>query len=98
MFNDPPPDDPYAEWRIVEPIVSDPYWFGNEIVLEDGYGELHSYTKEEWHEVLLLDKETLNYYYGMDNIDIILDFVRQGFWDEEDWERWRDAYATVHGV
>lgn len=96
--DDPPidPDEPY--FRVAEPILEEPYWFGNEVVIEDGYGDLRSYTKEEWHETLLADGDTIEYFFGMGHLDVIYELIYAGAWDDNDWEEWRDAYASVHGV
>lgn len=73
-----------------------PDWFGNEITLEDSYGELHSYTLNEWKEIVLLDAWEVEWAYGMDNLDIIYALEDAGYWDETDWEEWRVAYDRTH--
>lgn len=91
-------DDPFIEFRITEPLYQEPFWFGNEITVEDGFGDLRSYTKEEWHEILLNDADSLEYFFNLSHYDVIYELERAGAWDQEDWEDWRDAYASIHGV
>lgn len=98
MFYDDDYDGSIEDFRITEPINQPPLWFGNEVLYEDAYGELHSMTMEEWHETLLLGDDFIVDYFGDDTLGIIRDLEAAGYWTEEDWEEWRDAYASVHGV
>lgn len=85
-----------------EPIVwEDPYdeeygRFGEEIELLDALGEpIGSHTKEEWFQELLKPQEELLYEYGYGNIDLIYALQEAGYWDDYDWETWRELYDSL---
>lgn len=90
--------DPFDDDRDTEFFDPDEQEYPYEVTIEDNFGDLRSYSMNDWHEILLMEDEDVRYFFGMSHFDIINELYMQGYWDDLDWERWRDAYASVHGV
>lgn len=91
-----PPDEPPYEppqgglWDDWEPEdVIDLY--------DANYQYIGSHTKEDWFEILLQDRATVEGDYGYSNLDIIDALEHAGEWDQEDWREWRELYDSTHG-
>jgi hypothetical protein len=94
VFYDDPSDQPFVEGPTDYDFIPD--WFGNEITLQDVYGDLHSYTKDEWIQIALADTIDVNREYGYDGIDIMYALDELGELTYEDWEYWRAEYDATH--
>jgi hypothetical protein len=97
----PPPDEgimrPGGPLFPTEEQV--PPWFGNEVPLEDDYGNPigAGFTVDDWLHEALRTKEELLEEYGIDNLDIMYKLQEMGLIDEQDWEDWRDQYELLYG-
>lgn len=83
-----------------EPVESSTeFWMGQEITVYDAYLEpINSMTKDEWMEIVTeLNGDDTIELFGIDNIDIIKDLERQGYWEVEDWEYFREMYEANFG-
>ena len=97
MFYDDEPGQPFEEGPFLFDYGEVPDWFGNEITIQDQYGELHSMTKYDWYETALLDTDTLHFYYGYDGIDIMLQLWEEGYITDDELEAWRAEYEALYG-
>jgi hypothetical protein len=97
VFFDEPPDDPDDNigddnyWDFPD---YEPEWFGNEVTIQNPYGETYSETLAGWHDVTLQADYEIQYSYGMTRDDIIYALQRQDLWDDEDWDWWRENFES----
>jgi|SRR5215469_6651335 len=81
-------EDPYGFFHGELPAD---YWYDN-LTIEDEFGYQHTAPISEWYEATMTDDEITQVQYGMDPIDIIYELEDMGYWDEDDWEIWREFY------
>lgn len=76
-------EDPHGFWHG---DVPDDYWYDN-ITLGDV-----TLTNQEWHDLVMQPYDTAEELYGMDTYEILMDLSAMGYFDQDDWETWRNQY------
>lgn len=83
------------------PQGEEPDWYGNEVQLEDDYGDWvetsRPMTVDDWLQEALRPKEYLLDKYGIDNIDILRQLQEDDLIGPEDWDQWRTIYDYLYG-
>jgi hypothetical protein len=83
------------------PPGEEPDWYGNEVQLEDDYGDWvetdRPMTVQDWLQEALRPKEYLLDKYGIDNIDILRQLQEDDLIGPEDWDQWRTVYDYLYG-
>lgn len=73
-------------------------WWDDEVVLsgmdEQGAYYLHDLTVADWFDLLAQDDDFLIREYGLDHYDIIDQLGYEGYWEDEDWERYGEAHGS----